>query len=127
MLLTILIPAYNEENTIKKVVNKVKLLKLGEGYQKEIIVIDDASFDRTPGILKKIKGIKVITHKKNAGKGSAINTGIKKAKGDILIIQDADLEYDPNYIPILLKNLISKKVHVVYGTRLKNNPLRLSG
>jgi dolichol-phosphate mannosyltransferase len=127
MLISIIIPAFNEERTIKTVVSKVKQLKLSGILKKEIIVIDDASTDKTAEILKKIKGIRIYGHKKNSGKGAAVSNGFKKSRGDILLIQDADLEYDPRYIPKLLDPIVKGKTEVVYGTRLKDYPLRLTG
>ena len=122
MKLSIIIPAYNEERTIGTIINKVKNVDL-KGIKKEIIVVDDGSKDKTAEILKNIKGIRVITHKKNRGKGYAIRTGIKFATGDIIIIQDADLEYDPNDYYSLIKPIIDGKTKVVYGSRrlLKEN------
>lgn len=119
MRLSIIIPAYNEEKTILKVISKVKKQKL-KGIKKEIIIIDDFSKDNTRKILSKLKGkdIKVFFHKKNQGKGAAIRTGLNHATGDIMLIQDADLEYDPKEYPKLLKPLLENKSKVVYGTRM---------
>ncbi len=126
MKLSILVPAYNEENTVLTVLNSLKKLKLDK-ITKEIIVIDDGSKDKTPEILKKVKKdnpeINIIIHEKNKGKGSAIQTGIKAATGDIILIQDADLEYNPKDIPKLIAPILSKKVEVVYGTRLRMKPV----
>jgi dolichol-phosphate mannosyltransferase len=127
MKLSIIIPAFNEEKTISEVLKKVKKVPLGKNITKEIIVVDDFSADKTSDILKGIKGISVYRHKENLGKGAAVATGISKASGDVLIIQDADLEYEPKYIPKLLKLMLTRDVDVVYGSRLKNYPLRLSG
>jgi len=127
MLISILVPCFNEEKTIETLIANVKKAKLSKGITREIIVVDDASTDKTPEILEKIKGIKVYQHKKNKGKGSAVRLAINKTHGEILIIQDADLEYDPVYYSKLLKPILSGKADVVYGTRLKNYPLRLLG
>jgi len=113
MKLSIIVPVYNEEKTIEKVIKELKKLKIN----KEIIVVDDGSKDKTPQILKKIKGIKVITHKTNKGKGAAVTTGIKHAKGDAIIIQDADLEYKPKDIPKLIKAMKIFDADAVYGYR----------
>ncbi len=116
MKLSIIIPAYNEEETIKELLNKVKNVNLYD-VKKEIIVVDDGSKDSTIEIIKKIKGIYLIKHSKNKGKGAAIRTGIKYATGDITIIQDADLEYNPNDYYKLIKPIIDNKTQVVYGSR----------
>jgi len=115
MKVSVIIPSYNEEKTLKKVIEKV----LKQKNISEIIVVDDGSKDKTWKILKSIINpkVKAFRHKKNQGKGSAIITGINKAKFDYILIQDADLEYDPvNYKTIFSK--ASKKV-AIYGSRLK--------
>ena len=119
--LSIIIPCFNEEKTINKLINKVKEVNL-ENVTKEIIVINDGSTDNTLNILTKIKEIKLINYDINVGKGYAVNKGILESTGDLIIIQDGDLEYEPNdYLKLL--NLFKKdEVHVVYGSRrLKNN------
>lgn len=127
MKLSILIPVYNEENTIKKIIDIITKVDIGD-IKKEIVVVDDGSKDNTLEVLKKIKGIKLIGHKKNSGKGAAIKTAIKHATGDIIIIQDADLEYDPNEYGVLIKPIIEKKAKVVYGSRrLKKSNRKHSG
>jgi len=113
MGLSVIIPVYNEENTVLQLIQKVKAVKI----PKEIIVVDDGSTDRTPAILKKVKGIKTIFKKKNEGKGAAIRTALKHVTGDYVIIQDADLEYDPQDYFRLLKPIKEKKAEVVYGSR----------
>lgn len=119
MKLSILIPVYNEEKTVKKVIDLVKKVNLGK-VKKEIIVVDDKSTDKTLKVLEQIKDIKLIKHARNKGKGAAIKTAIQNASGDIIIIQDADLEYDPNDYNKLIKPIIDKKALVVYGSRRLN-------
>jgi len=119
MKLSILIPTYNEEKTILDVINKVKKVKLSN-ITKEIIIVDDFSTDKTKEILSDLKdnSIKIFFHQKNQGKGAAIRTGLKHTTGDIILIQDADLEYNPEEYPKLLKPIIENKTKVVYGTRM---------
>jgi len=119
MKLSIVIPAYNEEKTIKELLGLVKKAKIGD-IKKEIIVVDDGSIDNTLKILREIDEIKLISHKKNSGKGAATRTGIKHATGDIIIIQDADLEYNPDDYGKLIEPILQKKEKVVYGSRLLN-------
>jgi len=119
MKLSVIIPVYNEEKTIEKVIEKVRNVPV----EKEIIVVDDGSTDRTVNILKKIesknyKDVKIIFKKKNEGKGSAIREGLKKVKGDVVVIQDADLEYEPMDWLKMLKVMEEKKAYVVYGSRV---------
>jgi dolichol-phosphate mannosyltransferase len=127
MILSILIPVYNEEKTIKKVISAVKKADTGN-VRKEIVVVDDGSKDNSLKVLKQIKGIKLISHTRNQGKGAAIRTAIKHATGDIIIIQDADLEYNPNEYMSLIKPIIDGKAKVVYGSRrLKKGNKKHSG
>ncbi len=112
---TVLIPCYNEENNILEIIDLVKRVDLG--YPKEIIVIDDGSEDSSVDKIKTQTGIKLLQHKKNLGKGKAIQTGLSHATGDIIVIQDADLEYFPNDIPRLLEPLIKGQADAVYGSR----------
>ena len=114
--ISIILPVFNEEKTIGHVIRKLLLLSV----QKEIIVINDGSTDSTPNILKEFRGnnsLKILEHKKNRGKGAAIRTGIKEAQGEFLIIQDADLEYDPQEYPKLIAPIIDGKADAVYGSR----------
>ncbi len=124
MKLSIIIPVFNEEKTIIKVLEKVINLKI-KGAEVEIIVVDDGSSDKTARIVEKFnvshKKIKLYKHTKNSGKGSAVRTGIKNAHGDYVVIQDADLEYDPDDIPMLCSNIKTSK-SVIYGTRLARLP-----
>lgn len=124
MKLSIIIPVYNEEKTIAEVLNRVSELKI-PGVEKEVIVVDDGSTDATVSKIKNLaaggKNFKFFEHEKNMGKGAAVRTGIENAKGDYIIIQDADLEYDVNDIPRLLSYVKNNK-DVVYGTRLARLP-----
>tara|TARA_Y100000034_G_scaffold51102_1_gene62872 strand:+ start:577 stop:1296 length:720 start_codon:yes stop_codon:yes gene_type:complete len=117
MKLSILIPAYNEEETINELIGVVKKADIKD-IEKEIIVVDDGSKDKTIEIVEKIKEIILVKHEKNRGKGAAIRTGIEYATGDIIIIQDADLEYDPNDYSKLIKPIINGETKVVYGSRI---------
>lgn len=126
MKLSIIIPAYNEEKTISEILKRVDEVDLGE-IKKEVIVVDDGSSDKTLKLAqefeKEHKVVRVMAHKKNKGKGAAVVTGMKEASGDIFIIQDADLEYNPQDIPRLINPIVKKKYRVVYGTRLRTNPV----
>lgn len=126
MKLSIIIPVYNEEKTINKVIEKILSIQLP--CQKEIIIVDDGSSDGTrkqitDNIKQKTKLVKIIFHKINQGKGAAIRSGIKMASGDYILIQDADLEYNPEEIHKLLAPVLSKPITpvAVYGSRFKNN------
>ncbi len=118
-MLSIIIPAYNEEETLIDVINNI--FKSLKSIKFEIIIVDDGSYDKTlqiaNKIAKKYSNIKVIIHKKNMGKSAAVLTGIKSSKGKIIIIQDADAEYNPKDIPSLIKPIVEKKADVVYGSR----------
>ncbi len=126
MKLTVIIPAYNEEKTISEILRRVVEVSLGD-VGKEIIIVDDGSRDKTSSLVsefvKKNSNAQLIVHKKNKGKGAAVISGIRNATGDILIIQDADLEYNPQDIPRLIEPIVKKKFRVVYGTRLRNAPV----
>jgi glycosyltransferase involved in cell wall biosynthesis len=119
MLLSIIIPCYNECKTILPILERVRSAKLPETMMREIIIVDDCSNDGTRAILEMINSseTKVIYHKKNCGKGAALRTGFKNASGDILIIQDADLEYDPKDYEKMLGPILDGRADVVYGSR----------
>lgn len=115
--LSIIIPIYNEKNTILKLLSRVEKVNISP-MKKEIIIVDDCSTDGSKEVLKKLENrYRVFYHKKNQGKGAALRTGFKQATGDILIIQDSDLEYDPDEYPRLLKPILDGKADVVYGSR----------
>ena len=114
--LSIIIPSYNEKATIEEIIRRVKAVSLPD-LEKEIIVVDDGSRDGTRDILKKISGVKVILHDHNQGKGGAVRTGFRIATGDMVLIQDADLEYDPEDYKKLLSPILSGNADVVYGSR----------
>lgn len=109
-------PCYNEENTILSAIDEIKEFK---DLDKEIIIVDDGSSDGTRDLLKKIKddSIKIFYHDYNSGKGKAIRTGIEKSSGDIILIQDADLEYSPKDYPALLRPFYEAEADIVYGSR----------
>nr|QBM01222.1 UDP-N-acetylglucosamine--dolichyl-phosphate N-acetylglucosaminyltransferase [uncultured archaeon] len=113
--LSIAIPVYNERKTVGEVIEKVKSIKLPIG--KEIIVVDDGSNDGSFEIIKKIKGIEILRHATNQGKGAAIKTALKYSTGDIFIVQDADLELNPQEISKIIKPILENKAEVVYGSR----------
>lgn len=123
MKLSVIIPAYNEESTIETIVDRVKATKIPS----EILIVDDGSVDNTRSILKRLsedKLVRVLLHEKNQGKGAAVVTGIRNAVGDVLLIQDADLEYDPRDYPGLIQPLEEGLADVVYGSRFLGAPRR---
>ncbi len=113
-MLSIIIPVYNEVDNIEKLIQAVKSVEL----KKEIIIVDDYSTDGTRNYLKNVTDAKVVFHEKNMGKGSAIRTGLKHATGNVVIIQDADLEYSPTDYPRLLEPILRGATKVVYGSRI---------
>jgi len=125
--LSIVIPAFNEENTILDIINKVESVKLNSDVKKELIIINDCSTDLTGDLINRyIKENPEVTivylrHEKNKGKGAALNTGFSVATGDFVIVQDADLEYDPNEYNDLLKPILDGFADVVYGSRFKGS------
>lgn len=125
MKLSVVIPVYNEVNNIAEILRRVQATKLPT----EIIVVDDGSEDGTRTILQQLNGqekVRVILHEKNQGKGAAVVTGMRAAQGDILLIQDADLEYDPRDYPTLLQPIQEGVAEVVYGSRFLGAPHRVA-
>lgn len=131
MKLSIIIPVFNEERTIERVLKNVTAIRLLD-VEKEIIIVDDGSTDTTSEKLKALasrsgqremeKSVLIFHHKENLGKGAAVRTGIEKASGEYILIQDADLEYNPEYIKKLILPVINGDAKVVYGTRLNRLP-----
>jgi glycosyltransferase involved in cell wall biosynthesis len=123
--LSVAIPCYNEEKTIRAIVERVRAVPI----PKEIVIVDDCSKkDRTREILKEMEqepDIRVFYHEKNMGKGGALSTAFKQCRGDVVIIQDADLEYDPNEYPKLIQPIVDGRADVVFGSRFKGECVRV--
>ena len=121
--LSIIVPVYNEEKTILSILSRLHELKLIDQTKKEVVIVNDFSTDNSEEIIKEYINenpsltIGYLKHEKNMGKGAALRNGIKKASGDFIVIQDADLEYDPNEFNILLKPMLDGVADVVYGSR----------
>jgi glycosyltransferase involved in cell wall biosynthesis len=116
VLLSVIIPVYNEAHTVEELIERVRSVAV----EKEIIVVDDCSTDGTRAVLKKYEdqaGIKIVYHEKNKGKGAALRTGLGHVSGDLVIFQDADLEYHPEEYPRLMEPILRGRADVVYGSR----------
>lgn len=118
MKLSIVIPVYNEVETIEAVYRRVTAVAL-DNIEKEIVIVDDGSADGTVEVLKKLEseGVRILYHERNRGKGAAIRTGLKEASGELILVQDADLEYDPTEYSRLIRPILDGKADVVYGSR----------
>ena len=124
MKLSIVMPVYNEKNTVTEIIRRIRETP----FDKEIIVVDDCSTDGSRELLKEMEndsGLKILYHEKNMGKGASLRTGFKHVTGDIIVIQDADLEYDPSEYGELIKPIVEDKADVVYGSRFLGAPHRV--
>ncbi len=121
--LSVIIPALNELKTIEKIVERVRSVKLPQGIETEVVVVDDGSTDGTRDLLRKIPGITPVLHEQNRGKGAALKTGIRHSTGDLILLQDADLEYTPEDYPVMIEPILSGRAEIVMGSRfLKKKP-----
>ena len=126
MKLSVVIPAYNEARTVAETIQRVKTVDLA-GLDLEIVVVDDGSKDQTREVLKTIPGIRVVLHERNSGKGAAVKSGFRAATGDVVLIQDADLEYDPQDYGALLQPILDGRVEAVMGSRFLLERLKFFG
>jgi len=139
MKLSVIMPVYNEVGTIAEIVKRVRAVPhavpVGYGpaqgdiveFERELVIVDDGSVDGTREYLRTLQGepdVLVVFHERNQGKGAAVRTGLQHAGGDVLVIQDADLEYDPRDYPALLQPILEGRAQVVYGSRFRGGPTR---
>ena len=139
MKLSVIMPVYNERGTIAEILRRVRAVRLrvpvGYGpengtmveFEREIVIVDDGSTDSTQEFLRALEGepdVVVVLHERNQGKGAAVRTGLQRASGDVMVIQDADLEYDPRDYPALLKPIVEGCSQVVYGSRFRGGPTK---
>ena len=127
LLLSVVMPVFNEKATIEEIIERVRRVDLGADVDREIVVVDDGSSDGTRAILAGLEGpdLRVILHEKNLGKAGALQTGFRAARGDMVIIQDADLEYDPEDHPKVLQPIIDGVAEVVFGSRFQGQQQRV--
>jgi glycosyltransferase involved in cell wall biosynthesis len=124
MELSVVIPVYNEKDTIAEILNRVRQVE----FEKEIIIVDDFSTDGTRETLRQLPAagdLKILYQPRNQGKGAALRRGFEEVRGDIVIVQDADLEYDPAEYPVLMQPILANKADVVYGSRFLGGPHRV--
>jgi glycosyltransferase involved in cell wall biosynthesis len=116
---SVIVPVFNERNTLVEILRRMRTVELPDGIEREIIVVDDGSTDGTREVLKQIgdSSVRVVMHETNRGKGAAVRTGFAHATGDYVLVQDADLEYDPQDWPTLMAPVLRGKARVVYGSR----------
>jgi len=128
MKLSVLVPVYNEQDTVRELLAQVRAVRLRRFDEKEIIVVDDCSTDGTPELLAEELAadgdIHIFRHVRNKGKGAAVRTALEHATGDVMLVQDADLEYDPRDYPTLLRPILEGRAQAVYGSRFLGGPRR---
>ncbi|MGQ0825221.1 MAG: glycosyltransferase family 2 protein [Actinomycetota bacterium] len=117
--LSVLVPVYNERNTLPEIVRRMRAVELPNGVEREIIIVDDGSTDGTRDVLRQLgdSTVRVVLHDRNRGKGAALRTGLEHVTGDYVLVQDADLEYDPQDWPRMCNPVLTGRANVVYGSR----------